>query len=245
VDPDRKMVLRSGRLPRVLSPNDEQAVEAALRIKDTRECKITIISLGADLHGEIVKKPIAMGADELILLEDDAFDDGDSWTTAHALARAIKKIGAYDMILCGRQAADWDSGIVGSGIAEILGLPSVTTARKIDIRDGKARVERVTPDGYEVIELSLPGVIMVSNELGQARYATIQGTIEAMKKPPVIWKPEDIGLTSSDCGNRGRRLELLKLFHPIHEGKCEMIEEETPEESAIMLARRLREEKVL
>ncbi|GAI54282.1 unnamed protein product, partial [marine sediment metagenome] len=108
-----------------------------------------------------------MGADELILLDDEAFAGGDSWSTAYALAMAIKKIGEYDLIFCGRQAADWDAGQVGSGIAEILGLPSVTLAKKIDITDGKARVERVTADGYEVIEVPLPALITVSNELGE------------------------------------------------------------------------------
>ena len=143
-------------VPPVISPFDENAVEAALKIKGAQGGKITAISLGINLLRDVVKKPLSMGADELVLLEDEAFVEGDSWTTAYALAMAIKKIGEYDIILCGRQASDWDAGQVGSGIAEILGLPCVTLAKKIDITDGKARVERVTPDGYDVIEVSLP-----------------------------------------------------------------------------------------
>ncbi|MBP1611173.1 MAG: electron transfer flavoprotein beta subunit, partial [Acidobacteria bacterium] len=111
-----------------------------------------------------------MGADELILLEDDAFAGGDSWSTAHALAAAIRKIGTYDLILCGRQAADWNAGQTGSGIAQLLNLPCVTVARKIEVTDGKALVERVTANGYETVEVTLPAVITVSNEIGQARY---------------------------------------------------------------------------
>jgi electron transfer flavoprotein beta subunit len=148
----------------VISTFDEYAVEAALRIKEKVGGKVTAISLGINLLRDVVKKPLSMGADDLILLEDPAFADGDSWSTAYALSLAIKKIGQFDLILCGRQAADWDSGQVGSGIAEILGLPSVTLARKIEITNGKAQVERVIPDGFELVETCLPALITLSNE---------------------------------------------------------------------------------
>jgi len=242
--PSNKAVPPSGVSP-VISLFDENAVEAALRIKDARGGKITAISLGANLLRDVAKKPLSMGADELILLEDEAFAEGDSWSTAYALAMAIKKIGEYDLIFCGRQAADWDAGQVGSGIAEILGLPSVTLAQKIDVTDSKARVERVTADGYEVIEVPLPALITVSNELGEPRYATIRGIMAAKKKEPVIWKPADIGVESSQVGAAGRRTKLLKLFQPVREGKCEIIEEDSPEEAAVSLALKLREVKIL
>ncbi len=119
----------------VLDPYAEYAVEAALKIKDTVGGKITAISLGTEQLRDVVKKPLSMGADELILLEEEAFAGGDSWSTAYALAMAIKKIGDYDLILCGREASDWNAGQVGSGIAEILGLPSATLAKKIDVAD--------------------------------------------------------------------------------------------------------------
>ena len=229
----------------VISPFDENAVEAALRIKDIHGGKITVISLGANLLREVVKKPLSMGADELILLEDEAFTDGDSWSTACALAMAIKKIGNYDLIFCGRQAADWNAGQVGSGIAEILGLPSVTVARKVDIIDSKARVERVTTDGYEVIEVLLPALITVSNELGEPRYPTIKGIMAAKKIEPVVWKPADIGVEPSQIGVAGRRTRLLKLFQPVHEGKCYFVEGESLEEAGVNLALKLREAKLL
>lgn len=245
IDPARNIALTPDSLPTVISPFDGQAVEAALRIKDTHGGKVTILSLGYDLHREVVKKPLAMGADELILLEDEVFSEGDSWSVAHALAFGIKKIGDYELILCGRQAADWDAGQVGLGIAEILGLPSVTLARKIETMDGKAKVERVTPDGFEIVEVSLPALITVSNELGEPRYPTAMGIIESLGKQPMIWKPEDIGMDLSETGSRGRRVKLLKLFKPVREGKCEVIGGDTPEEAAVILALRLREAKVL
>ncbi len=245
IDPSSNTVVPSSDIPPVISPFDENAVEAALRIKDAQGGKITIISLGINLLRDVIKKPLSMGADELILLEDEAFVEGDSWSTAHTLAMAIKKIGEYDLIFCGRQAADWDAGQVGSGIAEILGLPSVTLAQKIDITDGKARVERTTAEGYEVIEVSLPALITVSNELGEARYPTIRGIMAAKKKEPVIWKLADIGGEPSQVGAAGRRTKLLKLFQPVREGKCEIIEGESPEETGANLALKLREAKIL
>ena len=229
----------------VISPFDENAVEAALRIKDAQGGKITVLSLGTNLLRDVVKKPLSMGADELILLEDEAFADSDSWSTAHALAMAIEKIGEYDLIFCGRQAADLDSGQVGSGIAEMLGLPSVTLAKKIEAADGKARVERVTAEGYEVVEVSLPALITVSNELGEPRYATLKGIMAAGKVQPVIWKPADIGVEPSQIGAGGRRTKLHKLFQPVREGKCEIIEGDNPEEAAVNLALKLRETKVI
>jgi electron transfer flavoprotein beta subunit len=245
IDPSRNVAVSPASIPTVISPFDGQAVEAALRIKDTHGGKISILSLGAELHREVIKKPLAMGADELFLLEDDVFAGGDSWSTAYALALGIKKIGNYDLILCGRQAADWDAGQVGCGIAEILDLPSVTLARKIEVMDKKAKVERVTPDGYEIVEVLLPALITVSNELGEPRYATAMGIIESLKKQPTVWKPTDIGLDPSEAGTLGRKLRLLTLFKPVREGKCEMIEGETLEEAAVNLASRLRECKVL
>jgi len=245
VDAASNKVVPPPGVPPVISPFDENAVEAALRIKDAHGGKITVLSLGVNLLREVVKKPLSMGADELILLEDEAFADGDSWSTAYALAMAIKKIGDYDLVFCGRQAADWDAGQVGSGIAEILGLPSVTVARKVDINDGKARVERVTADGYEVVEVSLPALITVSNELGEARYPTIKGIMAAKKVEPIVWKPADIGVEAAQAGAAGRQAKLVKLFQPVHEGKCEVIEGESLEEAGVNLALKLREAKLL
>jgi len=245
IDPTANKVVPPPGVSPVVDPYGEYAVEAALRIKDAQGGNITAISLGINLLRDVVKKPLSMGADELILLEDEAFTEGDSWSTAYALAMAIKKIGNYDLILCGREASDWNAGEVGSAIAEILGLPSVTLAKKIDITDGKARVERVVTDGYEVIEVSLPALITVSNELGEPRYPTIKGIMAAKKKEPVIWKPADISVEPSQIGAAGRRIKILKLFQPVREGKCEIMEGESPEEAAANLALKLREVKIL
>ncbi len=231
--------------PPVIDPYGEYAVEASLKIKEATGGKITAISLGVNLLREVVKKPLSMGADELILLEDEAFVDGDSWSTAYVLAMAIKKIGEYDLVLCGREASDTNASQTGSGIAEILGLPSVTLAKRIDITDSTARVERVTADGYEVVEVPLPAVITVSNEIGEPRYPTIKGIMAAKKIEPIIWKPADIGVEPSQVGAAGQRAKMLRLFQPVHEGECELAEGETVEEAAVNLALKLREAKIL
>lgn len=245
IDAAAKRVVPPPGISPVLDPYAEYAVEAALKVKDAAGGKVTAISLGPDQLRDIVKKPLSMGADELILLEDKTFAEGDSWSTAYALAMAIKKIGSYDLIFCGREASDWNAGQVGSGIAEILGLPIVTLAKKIIVTDGKAKVERVTEDGYEVVELPLPALITVSNEIGEPRYPTIKGIMGAKKKEPIIWKPADIGVEPSQVGAAGQRTKLFKLFQPVREGKCEIIGGETPEEAGTKLALKLREAKIL
>lgn len=232
-------------IPPVVSPFDLYGVEAALRVKDAKGGKISVISLGNNLQRDVVKKPLSMGCDELFLLEDPAFEGGDSFSTAYALSLAVKKIGQFDIIFCGRQAADWDAGQVGSGLAELLGLPCITPAKKVDAADGKATVERVVADGFEVLEVSLPAVITMSNELGEPRYATLKGIMAAAKKQPTVWKPQDIGADPSKIGAAGRRTQLIKLFQPVKEAKCEIVEGETPVEAAEKLALRLRQAKVI
>jgi electron transfer flavoprotein beta subunit len=245
IDPATNKVVPPPGVAPVISPFDEQAVEAALKIKDAKGGKITVISLGVNLLRDVVKKPLSMGADELILLEDPAFVEGDGWSTAYALAMAIKKVGQFDAIFCGRQAADWDAGLVGSAIAEILGIPQVTLAKKVEALDGKLKVDRVTGDGYEVIEVATPALITVSNELGEPRYATIKGIMAAKRKEPVVWKPADIGVDPAQLGAAGRRSKMMKLFQPVREGKCEMITGENEEDAAANLAKKLVEAKLL
>ncbi len=245
IDSSTNKVIPPPNVPLVISPFDANAVEAALKIKDKQASKITILSLGSNLDVKVAKNPLSMGADELVLLDDKAFEDGDSFSTAYALAMAIKKIGQFDIIFCGRQAADWDAGQVGSGIAQILGIPIVTLAKKVEVADGKAKVERVIADGFQVIEVTLPALITVSNEIGEPRIAKLQGIMAAAKKQPIVWKPADIGVEASQVGAAGRKSKLLKLFQPVREGKVELLAGETPAEAGEKLAEKLREVKLI
>jgi electron transfer flavoprotein beta subunit len=149
------------------------------------------------------------------------------------------------MILCGRQSADWDAGQVGLGLAEILGLPSVTIARKIEVEDKKAKVERVIPDGYELIEIDLPVLITLSNEHATPRFPNVRSIMMAKRKEPVVWKPAEIGADPTKIGANGRRLKITQILKPVRDTRCEIITADTPENSAIKLAERLREAKVI
>jgi electron transfer flavoprotein beta subunit len=248
MDSDVKALVPFGKVLKVVNPFDEQAVEAALRIKDRApggSVKVSVLSLGNNLDRVVVKKPLNMGADELFLLEDEAYTGGDSWSTAAALAAAIRKIGEADLVLCGRQAADSNAGQTGIALAHILGRPCVTVARKIEIADGKAIVERVITDGFETVEVALPAVITVSNELGQARYPAIRNIARSAAIKPIVWKPEDLALDRAAVGAQGRQLRVRDCFVPVFEATCEIVTGDTVEEAASALAVRLREERVL
>ena len=241
IDPEAKRAIPAAGVPPVLNPYDENALEAALRIKDLHQCKLTAISMGAKLAKAVLRRCLAAGADELVILEDEAFENLDSTATAYILATAIRKIGKYDLILTGRQAADTNAGQVGSGIAEILDVPAVTIARKVDVDDGKVKVERVVSDGHEVIEAPLPALVTVSHELGQPRNVPLQELIAAQKKQVTIWSCQDLGIKSPPM----RRAKILKLYIPAKEARCQIVEGGTDEEAAVNLALRLREAKIL
>ena len=136
-------------------------------------------------------------------------------------------------------------GQVGSGLAELLGLPSVTLAKKIEAQDGKARVERAFPDGYEVVEAPMPVLITVSNELGEPRYAPLKGIMAAAKKKVPVWNAKEINAEASKIGAAGRHTSMLKLFIPVRESKCEIVSGENEEDTANKLALKLREVKLI
>jgi electron transfer flavoprotein beta subunit len=232
IDPAGRHAVPGQGVPPVLNPYDENSLEAALRIKERQASRITVISAGKSLPKAVVKKSLAVGADELVIIEDEYFEDVDGYTTACILAAAIRKLGLPDLILTGRMAADTDAGQVGPGMAELLGIPSITVARKIEVGDGKARVERALADGYETVEVPLPCLVTVSHELGELRQATVKGLMAAQKQPFTTWKVSDLGINLT----AGRRIKALRLFIPERKVECEMIAGETPEEAGANLA---------
>jgi electron transfer flavoprotein beta subunit len=186
-----------------------------------------------------------MGADEGVQLTDKAFEDGDSFATARALAAAIKKMEPFDIVFCGRQAPDWDVGVTPSVIAELLGLPCVTRACDVKVSDGTLKVERVLMDGFETVEVRLPALVTISNELGEPRYPQLREIMAAARKPVAVWSAADLGLDPSQVGAAGSLLSLDRLYVPVHEAKCEFIEGETMDEAAAKLATKLREAKLI
>ncbi|GIW10513.1 MAG: hypothetical protein KatS3mg061_1570 [Dehalococcoidia bacterium] len=175
-----------------------------------------------------------------VLISDPQFEDADAWVTANVLAAAIRSLGEYDLILCGRQASDWDQAQVPQGLAELLGLPAVTPAAGLELQDGKLRVKRLIEDGYELLEVPLPAVVAVSNEANQPRYPTLKGIMAAARAKIEIKTAADLGLNGME-----RKVSLLRLYVPKIESKLEWIPGETPEEKAKNLARRLREERII
>jgi electron transfer flavoprotein beta subunit len=199
-----------------------------------------VISMGNTLAQAVLRKTLAAGADDLILLEDPLFEDADSFASAGILASAIRRIGEVDINFTGRQAADWDAGITGCGIAEELGIPCITVARKVEITDGQVIAERETEDGFEVVQTPLPCVITADSGLGELRMVTLQGLSAARKKPLCVWNAADLDLHPPPSRSR-----LLDLYVPKHETVCEMIEGNTAEEAGAKLADRLHEEGLL
>lgn len=246
VDEAAKCVLPAPNMPLVISPFDEQALEAALRIRDVLgEVKITVVSLGPEAAREVLKHGLAMGADEAVLLCDPIFELTDSYTTALALAAAIKKIGDYDLLLTGRQAADWDAGVVGVGIAELLDVPAVTFAKEVQVQERMVRVERVLQDGVETVEAPLPALVTISNELGEPRAPNLRQVMRAARKKATVWSAADLCLDPSQVGVSGARLTVERLFVPVKENQCEFITGASPQEQAANLLRRLQEMRVL
>jgi electron transfer flavoprotein beta subunit len=240
IDPEAKRVIPAAGIPPVLNPYDENALEAALRIKDIHQSRITAISMGAKLAKAVLRKCLAAGADELIMLEDQAFGSLDGNSTSYILATAITKIG-YDLVLTGRQAADTDAGQVGSGIAEFLGIPAVTIARKVEVDNGKLRVERVVSDGYQVVETPLPALVTVSHELGQLRNVALRQLMAAQDKPIQAWGYQDVGIEALPV----KRTSMIDLYIPRRESKCEIVNGNNEEEAAANLALRLSESRII
>lgn len=246
VDEAAKKVVPLPGLASVMSPFDEQAIEAALRIRDALgEAKITLLSMGGEGTRRIIKNGLALGADEAVLLADEAFEGADSYTTALTLAEAVRKIGDIDLVLTGRQAADWDAGVVGCGMAELLGLPAVTFAKALEIRDGAVRVERVLDNGTETVEAPLPALVTVSHELGKPRPASLRETMRAARKPVTLWTASDLGLEPAQVGAAGARRVLESLYIPVNDVACELVAGDSPADMAANLVARLREEQLI
>lgn len=243
IDADAKAVVPPPNIPPVVNGFDENAVEAALQIKDAQEAAVTVISTGTAFALDVMKKPLSMGADELVLLQDDAFSNSiDSFFTAQLLAAAIRKLGGFDLIICGRQASDWDNAQVPLGVAEILGLSCIALGKKVEVKGDKVSVERITSDGYEVVEAPLPALVTVSNELGQPRYPTLRGIMAATRKRPTIWSAADLG---ADASQLEPRVTLQELFVPVRDQQCEIIEGEDAADAGRQLALKLREAKLI
>ncbi len=238
IDTEARRAVPPAGTPPVLNPFDENALEAALKIRDASGASIAAVSVGSQLAKPVLKKALAAGADQLFLVDDPILVDLDSYSTALALAGAVSKIGDYDVIVCGRQSSDTDAGQVGPGLAELLGLPCVTLVTRIEkAEDGRLRVERLAEDGREVVEVATPVLLTVSNEMGELRYAALKEMIAANKKPITVWRAADL----DPNGFSGTaKIRTVDLFIPVRESVCEMVGGTSPEETVENLISKLR-----
>ncbi len=224
-------------IPPVINPFDENALEAAMRIKETHGAKVTLLSMGKKLSRAVILKAIATGVDEAILIEETEFDAVllDSYSSAKILAAAIRKIGKYDLILTGRQASDTNSGQVGLGIASILSIPSITLAQKVEIEGDRVVVERVLPNGYEVQKTGTPALVTVSSEVGDLRYAGLAAIRSAKSTPQILFDASDLGFDTPPSP----KVRTISMAIPTRERSCNIIGGETPAEKGENLANEL------
>lgn len=221
--------------PPVISPFDENALEVALQIKEELGAKVTVLSMGKKVSDTVLRKSLAAGADELILLQDDAFEKLDSHSIASALAGAIRKIGEFDLVLTGRQAGDWDFGQVGLILGEILGLPCISLAREIKIEDGSVLVKKNISEGYEQVRAKMPALVTVSNEVGELRYISRTKMFKMLRGASSIpsWSSENFVSDQEELQKMG----LVGLSSPPDMGRnCEFLDGATPDELADKLA---------
>ena len=207
-------------IPRLINGFDEQAMEAALRIRDAGvQCTIAVVSVGSD-QGSMLKYCAALGADEIVAIDPEGIEP-DAHVVANILSAYIEQHGGANLVLCGRQASDDDQGVVPLLIGEKLGMPIAPLAR--DVRsDGRAlTVTRATPDGDEVVEGSLPAVVTISNELGDPRFPSAKAKMAARKKKPTQMSVRDLGLSDADLTPK---VVLVKQYVPTVQGNCECLE---------------------
>lgn len=246
IDEQAKKVVPVAGVQLVMSPFDEQAMEAALRIRERAgEAKITALGIGPDLARNALKHALAMGADEAVLVSDPLLEDAGAEATAYALSRAIAGLGAVDLILAGRQASDTDAGIVGCGVGELLGVPVVTFACNVEVNDKTAVVERVLADGRETVEADLPAVVTVSNEIGAARAPSLRETMRAARKPLAVKSAADVGVERATLERYASLRVRERVFFPEKENRCELIEGADEAVQARALAARLREARLV
>ena len=236
----RRVIPPEGVAP-VMNGYDANALEAALRLKDEHGGKVTVVTLGGDSARDTLKRAIAMGADAAMHVNDPALLDADGFTTAQALAAAIKKIGACDLVLSGRQASDTDAGQVHLGIAELLGLPAVSPVQKVEeVADGSITVERIAEDGYQRVRMQLPGLLGMSSEANEPRYPPLKGIMAAGRAQIPVWTAADLGVGAPE-----RKVEVRRLYVEAREARVELIEADTPAEAGVRLADKLREAKLV
>ena len=213
----------------ITNPDDLNAVEAALALKDETGCKVVVVTMGPPPAEGMLREILARGADEAVLVSGREFDGSDTYATSQILAAAINRIGVEpeDIIMCGRQAIDGDTAQVGPQIAEKLGLPQVTYAADIH-KDGDCiTVKRMLEDGYMTIKVKTPCLVTCIKELNEPRYMSIGGVFECYDKPMAVFDYEalkdDPLIDPTTIGLKGSPTNILTSFTPPQKGAGMML----------------------
>ncbi len=214
INPETNTLIREG-VKSIINPFDMYAIEESVRLKEKFGGKVTVISMGPPQADAALREAISLGADEGILVCDRAFAGSDTWATSYTLSSAIKKLGSFDLILCGKQASDGDTAQVGPGISTHLDIPQVTYVKKIEeVKDKIMRVERMLEEGFEIIETPLPALLTVVKEINEPRLPSLKGMMRAKSAKITVWTQKELNLDPQSIGLCGSPTQVVKIFTP-------------------------------
>ena len=240
IDPKTNTLMREG-VQSIINPFDMYAIEESLRLREKHGGTITVITMGPPQAEAALREAISMGVNTGILISDRAFAGSDTWATSYTLSAAIRRIGEFDLVICGKQASDGDTAQVGPGIATHLDLPQITYVRKIEnLKDGTITAERLLETGYEVIASPLPCVLTVVKEINEPRLPSLKGKMAARKAEIIKWTAADIKADPVRIGLDGSPTKVVKIFTPPPREGGQMLTGE-PEAMVSKLVEKLRD----
>lgn len=244
INPETNTLIREG-VECIVNPFDMYAIEEGLRLRERCGGKVTVITMGPPQAQAALREALSLGADEAILVSNLAFAGSDTWATSLTLAKAIEKIGQYDLILCGKQAIDGDTAQVGPGIAVHLRIPQITFVRKIEeITDRTIRAERLMEEGYQVVQSPLPVLLTVVKEINEPRLPSLRGKLRAKNTTIPVWGPDEIGVDPQEVGLKGSPTYVARIFSPERKGTAKVFRGD-PEQAVEQLLEELRSKKLL
>ncbi len=213
IDPERKTLIREG-VPLILNPLDEHALEAALRLKDSLGVYVVALSMGPPSAEQVLRHAIGMGCDEAVLLCDRALGGSDTWSTALALASAVRRVGDVDLVICGDHSLDGDTGQVGPEMAELLGIHQATYAIGLAVEGRCLRVRRLLTGAVETVEVPLPALVTVLKDIGKPRRPGLRGMKAARQATIPSWGLAELGLREEEVGLYGSPTRVVDLRTP-------------------------------
>jgi electron transfer flavoprotein beta subunit len=224
LDPETNTLAREG-VQSIMNPFDQHALEEAVRLKEQHGGEVIAVTMGPPQAEEMLRLAISCGADKVVLVSDRAFAGADTWATSYTLENALKKIGDYDLILCGKQAIDGDTAQVGPGLATRLGIPFVTCVQKV--REASERglvMERMMDDGYDVVAVDYPVLVTVVKDINEPRVPSLKGKMKAKKAEIITFSAADIGADSTCIGLAGSPTKVVDVFPPQARGERAVLE---------------------